>query len=40
MSVYRAIDNLIAAYAEFVDDGDFAGLGALLADATFTGSAS
>jgi 3-phenylpropionate/cinnamic acid dioxygenase small subunit len=33
-----AIQNLIAAYAELVDDGDFAGLGALLADATFTGS--
>jgi hypothetical protein len=26
------------AYAELVDDGDFAGLGAMLADATFTGS--
>jgi hypothetical protein len=25
-------------YAELVDDGDFAGLGTLLADATFTGS--
>jgi 3-phenylpropionate/cinnamic acid dioxygenase small subunit len=37
-SSYRAIENLIAAYAELVDDGDFAGLGALLADATFTGS--
>jgi 3-phenylpropionate/cinnamic acid dioxygenase small subunit len=34
---YRAIENLIAAYAELVDDGDFAGLGALLADATFIG---
>jgi ketosteroid isomerase-like protein len=33
-----AIQNLIAAYAELVDHGDFAGLGALLADATFTGS--
>jgi 3-phenylpropionate/cinnamic acid dioxygenase small subunit len=33
-----AIQNLIAAYAELVDDGDFAGLGALLADANFTGS--
>jgi 3-phenylpropionate/cinnamic acid dioxygenase small subunit len=33
-----AIQNLIAAYAELLDDGDFAGLGALLADATFTGS--
>jgi hypothetical protein len=38
VSVYRAIENLIATYAELVDDGDFAGLGALLADATFTGS--
>ncbi|MEE4596146.1 nuclear transport factor 2 family protein [Streptomyces sp. DSM 41524] len=35
---YRAIENLIARYAELVDDGDFAGLGTLLADATFTGS--
>ncbi|MFJ1793800.1 nuclear transport factor 2 family protein [Kitasatospora griseola] len=34
----QAIENLIARYAELVDDGDFAGLGALLADATFTGS--
>jgi len=31
----RAIENLIATYAELVDDGDFAGLGALLADTTF-----
>ena len=38
MSVYRAIENLIATYAELVDDGDFAGLGTLLADATFAGS--
>jgi 3-phenylpropionate/cinnamic acid dioxygenase small subunit len=37
-SSYRVIENLIATYAELVDDGDFAGLGALLADATFTGS--
>ncbi|MFC4122918.1 nuclear transport factor 2 family protein [Nonomuraea zeae] len=35
---HRAIENLIACYAECVDDGDFAGLGSLLADATFTGS--
>ena len=35
---YRAIENLIATYVELVDDGDFAGLGTLLADATFTGS--
>jgi hypothetical protein len=33
----RAIENLIAEYAEFVDRGDFAGLGLLLADATFGG---
>ncbi|MEU5847821.1 nuclear transport factor 2 family protein [Saccharopolyspora shandongensis] len=36
-SSYRAIENLIARYAELVDDGDFAGLGSLLADATFMG---
>src|SRR2546430_10619914 len=35
----RAIENLIATYAELVDDGDFAGVGMLLADATFTGGA-
>jgi 3-phenylpropionate/cinnamic acid dioxygenase small subunit len=35
----RAIENLIATYAELVDDGDFAGVGILLADATFTGGA-
>jgi len=35
-----AIQNLIVTYAELVDDGDFAGLGALLADATFTGSSA
>jgi 3-phenylpropionate/cinnamic acid dioxygenase small subunit len=38
-SSYRAIENLIATYAELVDDGDFTGVGALLADATFTGGA-
>jgi ketosteroid isomerase-like protein len=37
MSSYRAIENLIASYAELVDGGDFAGVGTLLADATFTG---
>jgi 3-phenylpropionate/cinnamic acid dioxygenase small subunit len=37
-SSHRAIENLIARYAELVDDGDFAGLGLLLAEATFTGS--
>jgi 3-phenylpropionate/cinnamic acid dioxygenase small subunit len=35
----RAIENLIASYAELVDDGDFTGVGILLADATFTGGA-
>lgn len=38
-SSYRVIENLIATYAELVDDGDFAGVGVLLADATFTGGA-
>ena len=38
-SSHRAIENLIATYAELVDDGDFAGVGTLLADATFTGGA-
>ncbi len=38
-SSYRAIERLIATYAELVDGGDFAGVGVLLADATFTGSA-
>lgn len=37
-SGYQAVANLIARYAELVDDGDFAGLGVLLADATFIGS--
>ncbi|MFF9001018.1 hypothetical protein ACF1GW_29535 [Streptomyces achromogenes] len=37
-SSYRAVENLLARYAELVDDGDFAGLGLLLADATFVGS--
>ncbi|MGW5782218.1 nuclear transport factor 2 family protein [Streptomyces sp. NPDC003863] len=37
-SSHRAVENLIARYAELVDDGDFAGLGILLADATFIGS--
>jgi 3-phenylpropionate/cinnamic acid dioxygenase small subunit len=38
-SSYRAIESLIAAYAELVDDGDFEGVARLLADATFTGGA-
>lgn len=38
-SSYRAIERLIATYAELVDDGDFAAIGRLLADATFTGGA-
>ncbi len=32
----RAIQNLIATYAELVDGGDFAGLGVLFADATLS----
>lgn len=36
----RHIANLVARYAELVDDGDFAGLGALFADASFTGSSA
>ncbi|MFF4902761.1 nuclear transport factor 2 family protein [Streptomyces sp. NPDC001068] len=35
---HRAVENLIARYAELVDDGDFARLADLLADATFIGS--
>ena len=35
-SSYRAIENLIATYAELVDGRDFAGIGASLADASFT----
>jgi ketosteroid isomerase-like protein len=35
----RAIENLIATYAELVDGGDFAGVGVVLADASFTGGA-
>jgi 3-phenylpropionate/cinnamic acid dioxygenase small subunit len=38
-SSHRTIENLIATYAELVDDGDFAGVGTLLAGAVFTGSA-
>src|SRR2546430_12040495 len=38
-SSHRAIENLIASYAELVDNGDFAGVGVLLANATFTGGA-
>ena len=38
-SSYRAIERLIATYAELVDDGDFAAVGLLLADATFVGGA-
>jgi hypothetical protein len=38
-SSYRAIENLIASYAELVDHGDFAGVDVLLADATFSGAA-
>src|SRR6267154_1702702 len=38
-SSYREIERLIATYAEFVDGGDFAAVGLLLADATLTGGA-
>ncbi len=37
---HRAIENLIATYAALVDDGDFAAVGALLADATVTSDAT
>jgi len=35
---FREIENLIARYAELVDDGDFAGVGELLSEATYRGS--
>ena len=38
-SSHWAIESLIATYAELVDAGDFAAVGLLLADATFTGGA-
>jgi 3-phenylpropionate/cinnamic acid dioxygenase small subunit len=38
-SSYRAVERLIATYAELVDDGDFAAVGRLLSDATFAGGA-
>ena len=38
-SSYRAIEGLIATYAELVDDGDFPAVGRLLADATFVAGA-
>jgi len=38
-SSYRAIENLIARYAELVDAGDFAAVGKLLANAPFTAGA-
>jgi 3-phenylpropionate/cinnamic acid dioxygenase small subunit len=37
MLAHRHIENLLATYAELVDDGDFAGVGALLANAVFIG---
>ncbi|MEV0247381.1 nuclear transport factor 2 family protein [Nocardia sp. NPDC050712] len=37
MSTHRILENLIYRYADLVDRGDFAGLGELLADATFFG---
>ena len=33
-----AVTNLLARYAELVDDGDFAGVGVLFSDAVFIGS--
>jgi hypothetical protein len=36
-SSHRAIENLIAAYAEHVDDGEFGAVAALLAGAVFMG---
>jgi hypothetical protein len=38
VSSSSTISNLIACYAELIDDGDFAGVGDLLSDATFVGS--
>jgi 3-phenylpropionate/cinnamic acid dioxygenase small subunit len=35
-SVRPTVAELLARYAELIDDGDFAGIGALLADATIT----
>lgn len=35
MATDRVIENLVCRYAELVDAGDFAGVGALLAHATF-----
>jgi hypothetical protein len=35
---YRAVEKLIVTYTHLVDTGDFAGVDALLAGATFTGS--
>jgi 3-phenylpropionate/cinnamic acid dioxygenase small subunit len=37
-TAHRAIEKLILTYAELVDHGDFAGVGELLARATFTGT--
>lgn len=37
-TAHAAIARLIAEYAELVDDGDFAALGALFADAVFVGT--
>jgi hypothetical protein len=38
-SSYRAIEGLIATYAEHVDDGDFAAVARLLAGATLVAGA-
>lgn len=38
MDDYRALENLIVSYAALVDEGDFAGVGALFAEGAFAGS--
>jgi 3-phenylpropionate/cinnamic acid dioxygenase small subunit len=38
-SSYRTIETLVYTYAELVDGGEFAAVGQLFADATFTGAA-
>ena len=37
MPAWRAVENLLARYAELVDAGDFAGVGEMFADGTFGG---
>jgi 3-phenylpropionate/cinnamic acid dioxygenase small subunit len=38
MPSHRHVENLIGRYAELVDNGDFAAVGKLFADATFAGA--